>query len=115
MDLVITDLDEVEAAGPVNHVASLVGHSTVRMCANGMDLELRDGALDVMVTLVEQAFAEGAVGLSSGLIYPPGCYAGPAELTALTRVAGRWQAPYATHLRDEGNQVLDSIAESATS
>jgi N-acyl-D-aspartate/D-glutamate deacylase len=105
-------LDELEAARPVNHVASLVGHSTVRMCANGMDLKLRDGALDMMVTLVEQAFAEGASGLSSGLIYPPGCYADPAELAALTRVAGRWRAPYATHMRDEGNQVLDSIAES---
>jgi N-acyl-D-aspartate/D-glutamate deacylase len=105
-------LREVEAAGPVNHVASLVGHTTVRMCANGMDLKLRDGALDAMVALVDRAFAEGAVGLSSGLIYPPGCYANPAELVALTRVAGRWQAPYATHMRDEGNQVLDSIAES---
>jgi N-acyl-D-amino-acid deacylase len=105
-------LDEVEAAGPVNHVASLVGHSTVRMCANGMDLKLRDGALDTMVALVERAFAEGAVGLSSGLIYPPGSYADLAELTALTEVAGRWRAPYATHMRDEGNQVLDSIAES---
>jgi N-acyl-D-aspartate/D-glutamate deacylase len=105
-------LDEIEAAGPTNHVASLVGHTTLRMTANGMDLALRDGALETMVLLAEQAFADGAIGLSSGLIYAPGCYADVAELAALARVAGRWQRPYATHMRDEGDHVLGSIAES---
>jgi N-acyl-D-aspartate/D-glutamate deacylase len=105
-------LDEIEAAGPANHVASLVGHTTLRMSANGIDLALRDGALVAMVALAGQAFADGAFGLSSGLIYPPGSYGDAAELTALARMAGRWQRPYATHMRDEGAGVLDSIAES---
>jgi len=105
-------LDEIEAAGPTNHVAALVGHHTLRMSANGMDVALRPGALERMVELAEAAFVDGAIGFSSGLIYAPGSYADTAELAALARVAGRWQRPYATHMRDEGTGVLESIAES---
>jgi N-acyl-D-amino-acid deacylase len=104
-------LDEIEQAGPTNHVASLVGHHTLRMSANGMDAALADGALERMQELADEAFADGAFGLSSGLIYAPGSYAAPGELEALARTAYRWHRPYATHMRDEGNGIADSIAE----
>jgi N-acyl-D-amino-acid deacylase len=104
-------LDEIEAAGPTNHVASLVGHHTLRMSANGMDVPLGDGAQDLMDELADAAFADGAFGLSSGLIYAPGSYAHNDEITRLARVAYRWQRPYATHMRDEGNQLELSLKE----
>jgi N-acyl-D-aspartate/D-glutamate deacylase len=104
-------LDAVERHGPTNHVASLVGHSTLRISANGMAEPLAPGALDRMVALAEAAFAEGAFGLSSGLIYAPGVYAGTDEVAALAAVAARWGRPYATHLRDEGDGLADSLAE----
>jgi N-acyl-D-aspartate/D-glutamate deacylase len=104
-------LDAVERHGPTNHVASLVGHSTLRISANGMAEQLAPGALDRMVALAEAAFAEGASGLSSGLIYAPGVYAGADEVAALAAVAARWGRPYATHMRDEGDGLADSLAE----
>lgn len=104
-------LDDIEAAGPTNHVASLVGHHTLRMSANGMTAELAEGALERMCELAADAFAAGAVGLSSGLIYAPGVYAEPGELVALARVAARWHRPYATHMRDEGFRVHDALEE----
>jgi N-acyl-D-aspartate/D-glutamate deacylase len=105
-------LDEIESAGPTNNIASLVGHHTLRMSANGMEVELSDGALDRMVALAEEAFDAGAVGFSSGLIYAPGSYAHDNELKAVAAVAGRRGRPYATHMRDEGNRLAESLAES---
>jgi N-acyl-D-aspartate/D-glutamate deacylase len=105
-------LDEVEAAGPTNHIASLVGHHTLRMSANGMAVELADGALERMVELADEAFADGAIGFSTGLIYAPGSYGDIDEIATVARVAGRWQRPYATHMRDEGRGLDASLAES---
>lgn len=104
-------LDAVERYGPTNHVASLVGHSTLRISANGMAEPLAPGALDRMVALAEDAFVDGAFGLSSGLIYAPGVYADTDEVAALAAVAARWGRPYATHMRDEGDGLADSLAE----
>ncbi|QPE04807.1 D-aminoacylase [Microbacterium schleiferi] len=104
-------LDEVEAAGPTNHIASLVGHHTLRINANGMDAALRDGALQRMQDLADEAFAAGAFGLSTGLIYAPGSYADTDEVAALATVAYRWHRPYATHMRDEGHGLADAVAE----
>ncbi len=104
-------LDAVERHGPTTHVASLVGHSTLRISANGMAEPLAPGALDRMLALADQAFAEGAFGLSSGLIYAPGVYADADEVAALAAVAARWGRPYATHMRDEGDGLAASLAE----
>lgn len=104
-------LDQIETAGPTNHIASLVGHHTLRMSANGMERDLTHGALKRMEQLAEDAFATGAFGLSTGLIYAPGSYADSTEVEALARVAFRWNRPYATHMRDEGNGMAASVAE----
>ncbi|MEV6522419.1 amidohydrolase family protein [Longispora sp. NPDC051575] len=104
----------VADAGPTNHVAALVGHNTLRLTANGMVRNLRPGAAGHMARLAAEAFEAGAIGLSSGLIYPPGCYADTAELTALARVAHRWNLPYATHLRNEDNELLAAVDEAVT-
>ncbi|GIG24708.1 N-acyl-D-amino-acid deacylase family protein [Cellulomonas denverensis] len=104
-------LDAVEQHGPTTHVASLVGHHTLRISANGMEQELAPGALDRMTELADRAFAEGAFGLSTGLIYAPGVYADTDEVAALAAVAARWGRPYATHMRDEGDGLADALAE----
>ncbi|PZF85712.1 N-acyl-D-amino-acid deacylase family protein [Jiangella anatolica] len=104
-------LDRVERAGPTNHLAYLVGHHTLRLTANGAADELRPGAVEEMQRLAAEAFQAGAVGFSTGLIYPPGCFADRAELEAIARVAGAYGRTYATHMRDEGRFVEDAIDE----
>ncbi|HEU5161212.1 MAG TPA: amidohydrolase family protein [Streptosporangiaceae bacterium] len=107
-------LDVVEASGPTNHLAYLVGHHTLRLTANGAGDELRPGAIDEMRRLAAEAFEAGAVGFSTGLIYPPGCFAGLDELTEIARVAGAYGRTYATHMRDEGRYVEDAVDEAVT-
>ncbi|HZS15698.1 MAG TPA: D-aminoacylase [Candidatus Dormibacteraeota bacterium] len=104
-------LDEVEAARPANNVAALVGHHALRTVANGIDRTLRDGAIDEMRALAAEAFEAGAIGLSSGLIYVPGTYADTEELVAIAEVAARYDRPYTTHMRNEGDEVLESLDE----
>ncbi|WP_144119065.1 N-acyl-D-amino-acid deacylase family protein [Catellatospora sichuanensis] len=107
-------LADIAAAGPTNHIAALVGHNTLRAYANGMDERLRPGALAQMCRLADEAFAAGAVGLSSGLIYPPGSYGDTDELVALARVAHRWNRPYTTHLRNEDDRLAEAMDEAIT-
>jgi N-acyl-D-aspartate/D-glutamate deacylase len=64
-----------------------------------------------MTALLERAFEEGAFGLSSGLVYPPGAYASTEELIALAGVAARHGGIYATHMRDEGPRLVQSFEE----
>ena len=98
-------LDRVDAAGPTNNIAALVGHGTLRLTASGTRRELSDGALAAMCALAEDAFHAGAVGLSTGLIYVPATYAHTDEIVTLARIAARWRRPYATHMRDEGERL----------
>jgi len=68
--------------------------------------------LDRMRQAVDQAMRDGAVGVSTALIYPPGTYAKTDELVELCKVAGRYGGFYSTHMRNESSQVLDAIRES---
>lgn len=104
-------LDLVERRGPTNHLAYLVGHHTLRLTANGAGDELRPGAVEHMRRLAAEAFEAGAVGFSTGLIYPPGCFAERSELEAIARVAGAYGRTYATHMRDEGRHVEEAVDE----
>ena len=100
-----------DAAGYVTNYAPLVGHSALRVAAMGMAARApEDGELAAMRRAAEQAFADGAFGLSSGLIYPPGLFAGDDEIQTLARTLppGR---PYVTHMRGEGRMLMDSVAE----
>lgn len=90
----------------------LVGHNTLRLMVMGMDKRPPTPAeLEAMIALLDEALVAGALGLSSGLFTSPGSYAQPDEMLALCRVVERHNAAYFTHLRDESNQVLDSVAE----
>jgi N-acyl-D-amino-acid deacylase len=104
-------LDELERARPANNVAALVGHNALRAVANGIDRELRPGALERMRALAAEAFEAGAVGFSSGLIYVPGSYADTDELVGIAEVAARYGRPYTTHMRDEANHLGEALDE----
>ena len=64
-----------------------------------------------MCALLDASLAQGAAGLSTGLIYTPGSYAGTDEVVALAAVAARHGKPYVTHLRDEMSRVEEALEE----
>jgi N-acyl-D-amino-acid deacylase len=95
------------------NLATLIAHGSVRRRVIGLgDRAPTPEELKQMESVVEQAMKDGAVGLSTGLIYVPGIYAKTDEIVALARVAARYGGLYATHMRNEGDQVADAIRES---
>ncbi|HYW53202.1 MAG TPA: amidohydrolase family protein [Dongiaceae bacterium] len=103
----------VEREGVALNVASLVGLGTTRLCVAGPDARrLERDELEAQSRLVRGAVEEGALGVSSGLIYEPGRYADLDELVACARAARGAGAPlYASHVRDEGDELEAAIAE----
>src|SRR4051812_36406607 len=95
------------------NLATLVGHNTVRRAVFGEANRVpTPEELEKMKALVERAMRDGAVGLSTGLYYVPGAYAKTDEVVELAKVAARFGGVYATHMRNEGGGVADSIRES---
>lgn len=94
------------------NVASFVGATTIRQYVLGNDdrAPTRD-ELEQMKALVRQAMEEGALGLGSSLIYPPAFYADTEELIELARIVGEYDGMYISHIRSEGNQLLESLDE----
>lgn len=94
------------------NVATLIGHNTVRRAVLG-DVNREPTAQEQlrMEELVEKAMKEGAVGLSTGLIYVPGTYAKTPEVVSLAKVASRFNGVYASHIRDEGDKVHEAVSE----
>lgn len=94
------------------NLATLIAHGSVRREILG--LENREPTLEElqkMEALVEKGMKDGAVGLSTGLIYVPGTYAKTDEVVALARVAKKYNGVYASHIRNEGDKVFEAIAE----
>ena len=103
----------LEAGGSALNYATFVGHGTIRGRAMGFsDRPPTDQELELMKRLVEDHIRGGAFGISTGLEYTPGSFARPEEVAALCRAAARLGAVYATHMRDEGDRLLESLAES---
>lgn len=108
------DFTAFAAAQPVRytHLAALVGHGTLRTAVLGFaDRQPTAAELEQMCALLDLCLRQGAAGLSSGLIYPPGCYADNAELVALAGVVARHEKLYVTHLRDEMSGVEEALEE----
>jgi N-acyl-D-amino-acid deacylase len=103
----------LEAFPPVSvNTIMQVGHNTLRLMTVGMERRAATAAeLRRMEELLEEALAAGALGLSSGLFTAPGSYAGADEILALARVLARHGAAYASHVRDEANQVFAAVRE----
>ncbi len=97
------------------NVATLVGHGNLRAAV--LDFEDRAPSaseLEQMKALAQQAMDQGALGISTGLCYPPGVYATTDELTEIARVVGSAGGVYATHMRDQVDRLLESVQESLT-
>ncbi len=105
-------LDALEQGGLAINIASLAGHGALRITVMGADEgEPTSVELTRMKELLSEAMEAGAYGLSTGLVYPPGCYARTEEIVALCRVAARYGGLYASHVRGERETILEAVAE----
>jgi len=108
-------LDYLEHRGVATNVASYIGAETPRQYVIGHeDREPTPAELEQMCALVRQAMEEGAMGIASSLMYPPGLFAKTDELIALSEVAAEYDGVYASHMRDEGPHMLQAIDELIT-
>ena len=102
----------LEKMGLGPNLASLIGHNSVRREVMGSENRPAEAQeIAKMQELVDAAMRDGAVGLSTGLIYVPGTYAGTDEVIALAETAAHHGGVYATHMRSEGLEVLEAVAE----
>ncbi|GAA4742037.1 N-acyl-D-amino-acid deacylase family protein [Flavisolibacter ginsenosidimutans] len=94
------------------NVATLIGHNDVRKAVMGTaNRKATDDEIKKMQALVEQGMKDGAVGFSTGLIYIPGTYSSTDEVVALAKAAAKYGGVYASHMRDEGDSVVQAINE----
>ena len=111
--LPITDtLTAIENSPASVNFGTFVGHGSIRGLVIGEeDRPPTDGELDLMRAQVRQAMESGAYGLSSGLIYLPGRFAETEEVIELAKVAAEYDGIYISHMREEGLDLLKSVAE----
>lgn len=102
----------LEKRGVSCNVASFIGATTIRENVIGFeDKAPIPEQLDAMRELVRQEMEAGALGIGTSLIYPPAFYAKTPELIELCKVAAKYQGKYISHLRSEGNQLLQALDE----
>jgi N-acyl-D-amino-acid deacylase len=103
----------VEQTNVAVNVATLVGHNSVRKKAMGGNFDRPPTAQELarMKALVEQAMKDGAVGLSTGLIYQPGVFAKTDEIVELGKVLAAYDGIYTSHMRHEDNQIYQALDE----
>jgi len=108
-------LEHLERRGISPNVASFIGAAIPRWYVIGHeDREPTPEELDKMCALVRQAMEDGALGVASSLIYPPGSFAKTDELIALSKVAAEYDGMYVSHMRDEGANMLEALEELLT-
>lgn len=108
-------LDAMQARGLSPNVGSFLGASTVRVYAKGQAIGSASPAeLDTMRAVVRRAMEDGAFGIGSALIYPPGNYASTDELVEMMKAMSPYGGIYITHMRSEADQLLEAIDEAIT-
>jgi N-acyl-D-amino-acid deacylase len=106
-------LTALDHAPPAVNAACLVGHSTLRVGSmSALDRPAEASEIAQMCELLQEALDAGVIGMSSGLAYAPAEHAPPAEIEALAALLRPAGALYTTHMRNEGDRVLDSLEES---
>ncbi|MEW6232050.1 MAG: amidohydrolase family protein [Chloroflexota bacterium] len=102
----------LEDQGISTNVVTLIGHGTLRASIMGHDMRPpTQEEMLAMRSLLAESMESGAFGLSTGLIYPPSSYAGLDELVELSKVAASHGGLYASHLRNEGDRLIEAVAE----
>jgi N-acyl-D-amino-acid deacylase len=105
-------LAAIERARPAIDCAYLIPHGAVRLSVMGMeDRRAWPDEIAAMQELIRQAMREGALGLSTGLIYPPCCFADTSELIELCRAVAEFDGIFVSHMRSESDYIEDAIAE----
>jgi dihydroorotase/N-acyl-D-amino-acid deacylase len=105
-------LRTLETRGTSTNVGSFVGASTIRMYAKGMaEGPASTAELDTMRAAMHRAMDDGAFGLASALIYPPGVFASTDELVEVAKAMAPYGGLYITHMRSEADQLLEAIDE----
>ncbi len=105
-------LRELEKRGVSQNVASFIGATTIREHVIGLeDRKPTPAQLDEMRALVRQEMQAGALGIGSSLIYAPAFYASTEELIELCKVAAEYHGKYISHMRSEGNRLLEAVDE----
>ena len=108
-------LDSMQAHGTSPNVGSFIGAATVRVYAKGQAIGKPDAAeLDTMRAVVGRAMQDGAFGIGSALIYPPGNYATTDELVEMAKAMSPYGGIYITHMRSEADALLEAIDEAIT-
>ena len=108
-------LQFLEDKGVSTNIASFIGATTLRINAVGYnDSKPNESELALMKNLVHQGMKEGAMGIGSSLIYAPAFYSSTEELIALCKVAAEYDGLYISHMRSEGNKLLESVDELLT-
>jgi len=104
-----------ETTGSAINLGTFVGAAQVRIAVLGLgDVQPSAAQLAEMEKLVEVAMKQGARGLSTALIYPPGSYAKTPELIALAKVAAKYGGVYASHIRGEADNEMEAVEEALT-
>ena len=102
----------LEQVQPAVNIVLLIGHNSLRAGVIGYDARAATATeIRAMADLLDRALAEGGAGLSTGLIYTPGLYSTPAEVRALATVAARRGKIYTSHMRSEGDGLLEALDE----
>ena len=105
-------LADVERRGVSQNIASFLGATTVREYVVGLaDRKPTAAELDEMRAIVRREMEAGALGIGSSLIYAPAFYATTEELIELCRVAAQYHGKYISHIRSEGNRLIESVEE----
>jgi N-acyl-D-amino-acid deacylase len=102
----------IEESGSAVNVIPLVGHGTIRIAVMGFDDRAPSSKeLERMKTMIKESMRAGAFGMSSGLIYPPGCFADIEELVELCKPVSTLKGIYSTHIRGEGETLVSAVKE----
>lgn len=105
-------LDSVARARPSLDCTYLIPHGAVRLNAMGMeDRRATSQEIVEMQTLIRQSMREGALGMSTGLIYPPCCFADTAEMIELCKAVAEFDGVFVAHMRSESDYLEDAVAE----
>ena len=104
--------DKVDQAAPAINQVYLCGHNTLRANAAGYgNPPVTEQILTRMKEDLNELLRQGAAGFSTGLLYTPGCFSGREELLELLKITAHFQKVHATHLRSEGNFLLEAVNE----
>jgi N-acyl-D-amino-acid deacylase len=97
---------------PSINVASFAGHNTIRSAVLGFgNPPISPNEIKLMSNLLHEAMEQGAVGMSTGLIYQPGCYADLQEMVGLGKIIAQYDGVHTSHIRSQSNEIVDSYQE----